>query len=370
MRRPRASTVTTAVIGLVLAGLAIATTFAVLAISEGNRRLSEARVVVVAFTGMQEAVADEAFAEASYRRAPSPEGRARLERAIYEVDVAIESARSVGSARDGSVLSYLTVLNTRYVNEVRETLDDPPRSGKNDRVAGPALDAIQELLDGAIAGHRGTLDRVAAEQRSTINMLMFVLPAVFVLALAVLMWAWLLMLRAHRRLRVTADENEHRALTDALTGLANRDGLLKAMAETLTRPESRASLLFIDLDRFKPVNDTFGHHAGDLVLAEVARRLEELRRPGDLVARLGGDEFAVFLPRSDQPGAMAERALESLSLPYFIEGELVQIGASIGVASAPPDGQDAVALLRVADAGLYEAKHAGRGQVRAAGLAP
>lgn len=120
----------------------------------------------------------------------------------------------------------------------------------------------------------------------------------------------------------------------------------------LYRSRGADALLFIDLDRFKPVNDMLGHHAGDLV------------------ARLGGDEFALFLPRSDQPEAMADRALESLSLPYSIEGDLVQIGASIGVASAPADGQDAVALLRVADAGLYEAKHAGRGQVRAAGIAP
>jgi diguanylate cyclase (GGDEF)-like protein len=190
-----------------------------------------------------------------------------------------------------------------------------------------------------------------------------VLPGVFALAYSVLFWTLRKMLLDHRRLRGQAADSESRALTDLLTGLPNRDALQRLIKETIARPASRASLLFIDLDRFKPVNDQLGHEAGDQVLQEVATRLRSTVREGEMAARFGGDEFAVFLPQGRGEEAVARRILTLLEQPYLVEGVEVTIGASIGVARYPEDGADCRSILHTADTALYAAKQSGRGRV-------
>ncbi|MFI5896806.1 GGDEF domain-containing protein [Actinoplanes sp. NPDC051513] len=131
------------------------------------------------------------------------------------------------------------------------------------------------------------------------------------------------------------------------------------------------ALLYIDLDGFKPVNDAFGHEAGDAVLVAVAERISAITRTGDVVARLGGDEFAVILPWTDDATAdtVAERILEALALPFDTPSRQVYIGASIGAiratSGAHPDGE-----LRRADAAMYAAKAGGRNRVHRDRLAP
>jgi diguanylate cyclase (GGDEF)-like protein len=125
------------------------------------------------------------------------------------------------------------------------------------------------------------------------------------------------------------------------------------------------ALLLMDLDRFKEVNDTLGHHAGDELLRQVARRVQSTLRAADTVARLGGDEFAVLLPGSDVVAAraVATTILDVLAEPFAIEGSMLQIGASIGIAPFLERGDDAETLLRHADGALYVAKRAQSGAV-------
>jgi diguanylate cyclase (GGDEF)-like protein len=152
---------------------------------------------------------------------------------------------------------------------------------------------------------------------------------------------------------------------DTLTGLANRaladDELEKAIARA-DRQRSPLSLLFIDLDDFKAVNDRFGHGAGDLVLKTVAARLVDAGRKGDSVARRGGDEFTVLLPDAGPIDAsrIAVRLRHVISQPIPIGDEYVQVHGSIGIASAPEDGTEGESLVRAADRSMYRSKEQGR----------
>jgi diguanylate cyclase (GGDEF)-like protein/PAS domain S-box-containing protein len=165
----------------------------------------------------------------------------------------------------------------------------------------------------------------------------------------------------------------HRALHDPLTGLANRDLLMDHLSHALARSArggTSTAVMFCDLDRFKVVNDTYGHEAGDLLLVAVAERLRSVVRPGDTVARLGGDEFVVVaegLPDADAVHALAERVRLCLHEPARIGSHIVNAGASIGVAVASAE-DDARSVLREADAAMYRAKTLGRGRLEMAAM--
>ncbi|WP_267435418.1 EAL domain-containing protein [Sphingomonas sp. GM_Shp_1] len=157
------------------------------------------------------------------------------------------------------------------------------------------------------------------------------------------------------------------ALFDSLTGLANRQRMKLSLDKTLKQslsPYRPTALFLMDLDRFKAVNDTLGHQAGDLLLQQVARRLERVVGDVGLVGRLGGDEFQILLPgidARDRLASLASEIIATLSHPYDIQGNEVTIGCSIGIAIAPHDGADSQTLIRNADLGLYAAKGDGRG---------
>ena len=149
---------------------------------------------------------------------------------------------------------------------------------------------------------------------------------------------------------------------DALTGLSNR-AVLQAHLGDLEGTAEPTALLLMDLDGFKYVNDTLGHGAGDQVLCEVASRLTASARAKDLTVRLGGDEFALLLPGVSDPHAavgLAQRIIAVMSQPVMLDGQPVNIGASIGVAIHPADGPTAEKLFANADLALYQAKAEGR----------
>ena len=163
-----------------------------------------------------------------------------------------------------------------------------------------------------------------------------------------------------------SQERGHAALHDALTGLPNRRAFHQRVEEALGERQSAETIavLLVDLDKFKPINDTLGHHVGDLVLQWVAERLRDQLPPGSMPARLGGDEFAVLLPVPTTPAdaaAVAARIRTSLEDGLSVDGQHVVVGASIGCAIGPHDGFEVEDLLRHADAAMYEAKRGGTG---------
>lgn len=156
------------------------------------------------------------------------------------------------------------------------------------------------------------------------------------------------------------------ALHDSLTGLANRHAFSQALSQHVAQSVQQQQLLalvFIDLDNFKFVNDTYGHDAGDALLLLVSQRLSQVLRSDDLLCRLGGDEFAVLLPNQTQQQAtewVCQRLLAQIREPLVVQGHVMPVGASIGVAFCPTDTTQADTLLQYADEAMYVAKRAGK----------
>jgi len=189
--------------------------------------------------------------------------------------------------------------------------------------------------------------------------------------LAGLALLWLALFRivadASSKLRKQAKTNEYHALHDGLTSLPNRGLFRDRVAQAIalgSRENHIGAVMLMDLDRFKEINDTLGHHKGDIVLQHVAQRLQHSLRETDTVARLGGDEFALLLPNIPGPAAalnVAEKVRESLHQPFVIEGMALDVHASIGIAFFPGHGEDVDLLIQRADVAMYLAKAAHTG---------
>jgi diguanylate cyclase (GGDEF)-like protein/PAS domain S-box-containing protein len=170
--------------------------------------------------------------------------------------------------------------------------------------------------------------------------------------------------------KVAEERIQYLALHDALTGLPNRtllqDRLAIALA-TARRQEDKVALLFLDLDRFKDINDSLGHSVGDLFLQEVARRLKRWGREQDTVARLGGDEFLIMLTDvQDIPDAAvaAERLMDAMAAEFVVQGHTLGVSCSLGISVFPEHGADGVTLIKNSDAAMYSAKESGRNTFR------
>lgn len=170
--------------------------------------------------------------------------------------------------------------------------------------------------------------------------------------------------------KINQERIAHLAHHDVLTGLPNRRLLMERLTRAIAmarRNGQGVTLLFLDLDGFKPINDNFGHLAGDRLLQEVGRRLQGLCRESDTVARLGGDEFTILLPGAHtdmEAGAVARKLIQAMGQPFPLDGQRVTIGTSIGIALWPEHAQGPEELIAAADRAMYAAKKAGRGVFR------
>jgi diguanylate cyclase (GGDEF)-like protein len=223
--------------------------------------------------------------------------------------------------------------------------------------------AAAELAEGLEDGAHDEQEQAAASvaaQRQLGRTQLVAVPVVFTLGVGLLVGCWALLVGYQRRIK-------HQALTDALTGLPNRTLLYDRTDQAMRQADRElvpVALALIDLDRFKEVNDTLGHHYGDQLLLQVGQRLQAALRKVDTVARLGGDEFAILLPRIEaREGVMtvARKLQASLEEPFVLEGLSLDVEASIGVAVYPDHGSDPEELLQRADIAMYTAKesHAG-----------
>ena len=235
-------------------------------------------------------------------------------------------------------------------------------------LAAPATSATLPLMDsrGVILGY------IAWNQdRPGVTLVTKAAPALLVAAFlgaAVMFFLLRSLRRASQQLQRSQSKAQFLAFHDTLTGLPNRalfEDRLKQALLGVSRDRPRVALLYIDLDRFKNVNDTFGHPAGDELVRQTANRLQKAVRQIDTVARLGGDEFAVILLDIEDVRAvedLCERLLHQIEQPFDLAGNQVFVSASIGVALSPDTGADPADLLRKADIALYEAKKGGRGR--------
>jgi diguanylate cyclase (GGDEF)-like protein len=287
----------------------------------------------------------------------------------------IVSAKPIVPDTDGLAFvpeqTYIHV-SLRYLSSVL------PRISERNLVGG--LDFVElgkPLPRGAsmplVSAHEGVIGHVVwRPERPGLAVMRRVSPVVLASALLLVgLIAWLVsrLRRAFSQVHASNAEVQKLALHDTLTGLANRacfdERLDQAMA-LVRRGETRVAVHYIDLDRFKNINDTLGHPAGDELIRQVAQRLSAVIRNADTVARLGGDEFAIL-----QTGVrdwnsstwLAERVLEVICQPFTLFSDQAFVGASVGVAMAPDCATDGRELMRKADIALYRAKGSGKGRV-------
>lgn len=306
--RTRTSLLASVVLGIVLLALAVMSWSALDSIRQAQRETLKTREAVIAYSGVLSAVAAEAAAEAGYRRAPGPEARVRLEAAIADVDRALEDAYTATDRRDGPALANLKLLNQRYVDQVRSTLDSPV-VGADDRVAGPALDSIQRLLDAAVAGHRVELAEATRTEIELVTRLRWVLPAAFGLALAIVGWTMRKLVREHRRVGRDAAVATELARTRAEL-LAEEQRQVLILGELERSREDFLAMVSHDLVNPITVIDWYADliAESDGVSPEVLRQALVIRDRARQVQRLVAD-----LGRGASPSSLADAVDVELS---------------------------------------------------------
>jgi diguanylate cyclase (GGDEF)-like protein len=242
--------------------------------------------------------------------------------------------------------------------------------GTNARLGDPDLEYVLTVGPGPLLN---SLDAIVkqynVETRRAIQKFELLQAMILALGLATLGAVYFFILAPmERAIRSRTQELAYAASTDSLTQLLNRRAFTDRVEEAIaaaSRHGRRGAILMIDIDRFKRVNDTHGHAAGDCVQRELGKRLAENVRAGEFAGRLGGDEFAVFAPdATDELDAFVTRLHDALTFTLEIDGTPVSISTSIGVARYPDDGLTLDALLSNADRALYQVKNTARGKVK------
>lgn len=246
---------------------------------------------------------------------------------------------------------------------------------RNRAAAGGAISAYEYMV---VAGHTWTISLVTQDEFETRfgrDISSIIAVTGIGLSLSMALPAWFMINGRARALLLAAEMTEelrHMAQHDSLTGLPNRalfgDRVQNVLAYA-RRHDRRFAIIFLDLDNFKPINDNYGHSVGDLLLQQVAKRLQDSIRASDTAGRIGGDEFVLLIGElvgPDAAPALAEKIRQEVRRPYSIDGHQLTISCSLGVAIYPNDGTDETALTKRADEAMYRAKESGQDRVQLA----
>ncbi|TPG93887.1 EAL domain-containing protein [Pseudomonas caspiana] len=311
--------------------------------------------------------------ERQYQLEPSPEVRRLFDAAMKELTNSLEQVYHSGSRKDRLLVADVRSELPSYLESIQRLFDAVDRRDRaevrriDNNEADPTFDKIEKAVLQASAEHDqesiSSLGKLRTRESFNAN----TTPIVFVVGLILVG----LFAKVLQRTRVELDSQRegalHASLHDKLTGLANRTLLADRLEQALRlgrRHNSITGLLLFDLDRFKEVNDTLGHHYGDLLLNQIGRRLVSVAREVDTVARLGGDEFAILLPSVDGLEGALKAALRlhaAITAVFEIEGIDLDVEASVGVVISGLHGDDASTLMQRADIAMYEAKKQGNG---------
>ena len=298
-----------------------------------------------------------------------------IERRALDVEAELRALDSqaramVAGANELTQAAQLLLVHARSIASVRSAHGAASANELSQQADHLATDAIASL-DRALRAQTGRIAERTRAQVVLAERLRATVTWLLVGSIAVLVGLFALYRRVQLRERDAQARIERLAHFDVVTGLPNRALLSDRLAQETARARRSArgfAVLAIDLDGFKAVNDTWGHAAGDRVLAEVAERARACMRASDTLGRIGGDEFLAILPEvaTDGAVAVADKLREALRAPYAIAGAQARMGASVGVSVFPDHGRDSDALLRAADQALYRAKREGKDLTRVA----
>ncbi len=356
-----------AAVALALVLLILVLIFGSLAMDRSAARAQRSEQLNAAYQHAASGVAAEESYERQYRLEPGPGPLAEHQVAQQQVRSALAQVSRFGTVQDRQLASLVLAEHAHYVLgavALFAAVDRHEATADVDaidvRQVDPIFAAMQSQVHTAAASHEtAALGQVTASRRDGQLVLAFDV-ATLVAGVLLIIAAGIALTRSERRLRAQRDLHRHAALHDTLTGLPNR-ALFADRTEhalhTARRTGGQIAVMFIDLNRFKDVNDTLGHHYGDLLLSQVAERFLGGVRAGDSVARLGGDEFAVLLLGTSPAEAVAaaQRLTSMLAEPFSVKDISLDVEASIGIALAGPDA-DVETVLRHADVAMYEAK--------------
>jgi diguanylate cyclase (GGDEF)-like protein len=363
---------TSACVAIALLGLTGSATWSAYATSAAASASQVSGALADAYTAARFAVGEEESLELAYRLEPTPAGRPAHEAAATDVNSAMDLVARIGEAHDRADAARVVRGNAKYLAASLEVLDAVDR---HDDVAVRALD--QGAADTTFAALQADVDvqadrhervAAAAERRLADIELQARWFSSLAVAVAVLLIGLFWRLRRYyaRETDAAGRLNIHQATHDGLTGLPNRlefAALLEGHLSSAAACDGSVGVMLLDLNRFKEINDTFGHHYGDLLLQQVGPRIRGALDDDELLARLGGDEFALLVPSVrrgeqalDSHRSIVRRVLAALGEPFEIEGISLAIEASVGIAMFPEHGTTGQVLLQRADIAMYLAK--------------
>ncbi len=352
---------------LVLLAVSVFAVWSAEATSQASARAVMASMLSDDYADAANAVGGEESLERKYRLEPGPDVHARYDAVAARFVTALDQVRRDGDAADRAFVDATLTEHYAYLRAIDRLFAAVDRQDqaavlREDSASEVHFEVIEQTVLGAADSKHGLALTQLAKLQEIESTTRTLTPLVFLagLGLAALLAS---VTRGHRR-QLDAERSQalHDSLHDALTGLPNRTLLADRFDQSLradTRAGTSTGLLLIDLDRFKDINDTFGHHHGDELLRQIGPRLIGALRDVDTVARLGGDEFAVLLPDVRSVHAalqVAGKLRHALEQPFRVDGVDLDVEASIGVVRSGEHGTDPMVLLQRADVAMYVAK--------------